>query len=130
MKRETPKKTASPAVTALQTASKGLRMPSETDAPFEAFDWGEGGELTNDRVVQLARAARGTAVEQSTLDDLLTAVPTADRPKFDKLRQALTQQLSGVRVYKVGDEAERQVYIVGRGTDGHWAGLKTTVVET
>jgi len=40
------------------------------------------------------------------------------------------EQLSGVRVYKVGDEAERAVYIVGKTTDGKWAGLHTTVVET
>ena len=40
------------------------------------------------------------------------------------------EQLSGVKVYKVGDEAERQVYIVGKAPDGRWAGLKTTVVET
>jgi hypothetical protein len=29
-----------------------------------------------------------------------------------------------------GDEAERDVYIVGKTQDGHLAGLKTTVVET
>jgi hypothetical protein len=42
----------------------------------------------------------------------------------------LQEQLSGVKVYKVGDEAEKQVYIVGKTADGKWAGLKTTVVET
>jgi hypothetical protein len=31
---------------------------------------------------------------------------------------------------KVGDEAEKQVYLVGKTADGKWAGLKTTVVET
>jgi hypothetical protein len=30
----------------------------------------------------------------------------------------------------VGDEPEKQVYIVGRAPDVRWAGLKTTVVET
>ena len=34
------------------------------------------------------------------------------------------------KVYKTGDEAERQAYIVGKTADGRWAGLKTTVVET
>jgi len=42
----------------------------------------------------------------------------------------LKEQLSGVQVYKVGDEAEKQVYIVGRTKEGRWAGVKTTVVET
>jgi hypothetical protein len=30
----------------------------------------------------------------------------------------------------VGDEAERQVYIGGKTSDGQWDGLKTAVVET
>jgi hypothetical protein len=30
----------------------------------------------------------------------------------------------------VGDEAEKEVYIVGKTKSGQWAGLKTTVVET
>jgi len=36
----------------------------------------------------------------------------------------------GVKDYKVGDEAEQQVYNVGKTKDGQLAGLKTTVVET
>jgi hypothetical protein len=48
---------------------------------------------------------------------------------IDKLAQVLKEQLSGVKVYKVGDEAEKQV-VVGKTSDGQWAGLKTTVVET
>jgi hypothetical protein len=57
-------------------------------------------------------------------------VPEEDRPQFDKLAAAIKQQLSGVKAYKVGDEPERQVYVVGKTSDGQWAGLKTTVVET
>jgi hypothetical protein len=33
-------------------------------------------------------------------------------------------------VYRVGDEPEKDVFIVGQTKDGHLAGLKTTVVET
>ena len=70
------------------------------------------------------------AVEETTLDDLLSTVPEEDRPQFDKLAAAVKQQLSGVKVYKVGDDPERQVYVVGKTSDGKWAGLKTKVVET
>jgi hypothetical protein len=66
----------------------------------------------------------------TTLDDLFATVPNEDKAKFQKLRQAIEQQLSGVKVYKVGDESERVMYIVGKTKDGRWAGLKTTVVET
>jgi hypothetical protein len=120
-----------PAVDALEKASKGLLFPSESEAPLKAFLWkGTGDNLTPDRVRELAGAAKGESVEQTSLDELFATVPAEDRPQFDKLAAAIKGQLSGVKVYKVGDEAERQVYIVGKTSDGQWAGLKTTVVET
>jgi hypothetical protein len=117
------------AVEALAKASKGLLFPSETDAPLEPFLWEGGDKLTKDKVGQLAGAPKGEAVEEMTLDDLLATVPEEDRPQFDKLAAAV-KQLSGVKVFKIGDEPEKQVYIVGKTSDGKWAGLKTTVVET
>ena len=119
------------AVDALAKASQGLLFPSETDAPLEPFLWeGAGDKLTKDKVRQLAGAEKGAAVEETTLDDLLSTVPEEDRPQFDKLAGAIKGQLSGVKVYKVGDEPERQVYVVGKTSDGKWAGLKATVVQT
>jgi hypothetical protein len=120
-----------PAVDALAKASKALLFPSETDAPLEPFLWeNAGGKLTKDRVKQLAGGPKGAAVEETTLDDLLSTVPEEDQDAFNKLAAAVKQQLSGVKVYKVGDEPEKQVYVVGKTSDGQWAGLKTTVVET
>jgi Nuclease A inhibitor-like protein len=120
-----------PAVGALAKASKGLLFPSETDAPLEPFLWENAGDkLSKDRVRQLAGAAKGAGGEEISLDDLLSTVPEEDRPQFDKLAAAIKAQLSGVKVYKVGDEPEKQVYVAGKTSDGQWAGLKTTVVET
>ncbi len=120
-----------PAVGALAKASKGLLFPSETDAPLEPFLWENAGDkLTQDKVRRLAGAAKGAAVEETTLDNLLFRAPEEDRRRFDKLAAAIKQQLSGAKVYRVGDEPERQVYVVGKTSDGEWAGLKTTVVET
>ena len=123
-------KQPSPALDALKNASRGLTMPSESDAPFEAFAWDESSDLTHDRLLQLARQPKGTAVEEASLNDLFATVPSEDKVKYQRLRQAIEGQLASVKVYKVGDEAERQVYIVGKAQDGRWAGLKTTVVET
>ena len=81
-------------------------------------------------MLELAGAEKGTAVEEESLDRFFHAVPPEDKPKFDKLAKALQEELSGVKVYKVGDEPEKDVYIVGKTEDGHLAGLKTTVVET
>jgi hypothetical protein len=124
------KKQPSAAVEALRQASKGLMMPSESDAPFEAFQLESGPEPTPDRLRKLAHAPKDAAVEEDTLDNLFATVPSEGKSKFQKLRQAIQGQLSGVKAYKVGDEAERQVFIVGKTTDGQWAGLKTSVVET
>jgi hypothetical protein len=119
-----------PVVDALAKASKGLLFPSESDAPLEPFLWDDGGKLTEDRLREAAGAEEGATVEASSLDDLLRTVPSEDRAKFDKLAAAVKEQLSGVKVYKVGDEPEKAVYVVGKTPDGKWAGLKTSVVET
>jgi hypothetical protein len=79
---------------------------------------------------ELAGAASGTAVEEDSIDNFFAAVPPEDQAKFAALRQTLEGQLSGVKVYRVGDEPEKEVYVVGKAADGRWAGLKTTVVET
>jgi hypothetical protein len=87
-------------------------------------------ELTPDRLRKLAHAPKGAAVEEDSLDELLGQVPSEDRAKFQKLRQVIQEHLSGVKVYRVGDEPERALYIVGKTKDGKGAGLKATVVET
>ena len=119
-----------PVVEALQKASKGLQFTSETEAGFEPFLWEGGDKLTRDRLLELAGAEKGTAVEEDTLDRFFHAVPAEDKAKFDKLAKAINEQLSGIKVYKVGDEPEKQVFLVGKTKDGRWGGLKTTVVET
>ena len=119
-----------PVVEALRKASTGLQFTSETEAGFEPFLWEGGDKLTRQRLLGLAGAEKGTAVEEDTLDRFFHAVPPEDKAKFDKLAKALREQLSDIKVYKVGDEAEKQVYVVGKTKDGRWAGLKSTVVET
>jgi hypothetical protein len=103
-------------------------MPSETDAPFEVVELP--GEPSPESLRQFARVPKKSAVEEVTLDTLFLTVPTDDTNKFQKLRQAVQSQLSNVKVYKVGDQAERRVFIIGKASDAQWVGLKTTVVET
>ena len=98
--------------------------------PPEPFAWKDGGALTHERLLELAGAEEGTAVEETDLATLLRTVPPEDKAKFDRLAKVLQEQLSSLKVYKVGDEAEREVFIFGKTTDGRWAGLKTSVVET
>src|SRR5262245_21965427 len=119
-----------PVLDALQKAAKGLVYVSESEAKLEPFLWEDGDKLTDERLLELAGEVEGTAVEQESLDDFFHAVPPEDKDKFQKLAKVLQEQLSGVKVYKVGDESEKAAYVVGKTKDGQWAGLKTTVVET
>jgi hypothetical protein len=48
---------------------------------------------------------------------LWAAVPPEDKEQFQKLTKVLQGQLSGVKVYKVGDEAQKQGDIGGRTTE-------------
>ena len=123
-------KKKSSALSELKKASKGLVFTSETDAPLEPFVWSETGKLTHERLLELAGAEEGTAVEEMSLEEFFRAVPAEDKAEFDQLAKVLKEQLSGVKVYKIGDEAERQVFIAGQTPEGQWTGLKTTVVET
>ena len=119
-----------PALVALQKASRGMRMPSEEDAPFEAFLWDDGADLTAGRLQHLAGQPEGVGVEEDTLEGQWRTVPAEDREQFQRLRQAIAQHLSGVKVFRVGDEPHKDVYLVGRTPDGKLAGLKTSVVQT
>src|SRR4051794_9943919 len=101
------KKQQGDVVAALAKAAKGLVYTSESESPLEPFAWeGGAGKLTKKRLLELAGADPGTAVEEMSLDDFLHAVPPEDKAGFDKLVTAINEQLTGVTVYKVGDEAE------------------------
>jgi hypothetical protein len=72
---------------------------------------------------------QGTSLTQPAKG--LAGWPKELRPwEATRAAQTLKAQLSGVKVYKVGDEAEKQVFVVGKTADGQWAGRKTSVVET
>jgi hypothetical protein len=114
----------------LKKASMGLLFVSETEADLEPFLWKDGDDLTREHLFELTGCAAGTTVKEVSLDGFFRVVPKEDKAKFNKLTKVLQAQLAGVKVYKLGEEAEKQVYIVGKTQDGPWAGLKTTVVET
>src|SRR5260370_986330 len=82
-------------------------MPNETEAGLVPFLWEGADAPTSERLRQLAGAAADAAIEEATLPDLLRTVPSEDRSKFQALQKTLEAQLSGIHVYKVGDEPEK-----------------------
>jgi hypothetical protein len=102
---------------------------SESEAELHPFSAGPGA-IDTAQLLALSGAAKGTAVEEATLEDFFRTVSVEDKPKFDKLAKVLKEQLTGVRVFKVGDEAEKQVFVIGKAGDGQWVGVRTSVVES
>ena len=122
---------------ALKKATRGLLYPSESDAPFQTIQWkGSEGPLTKQTVLKLGKHPASARVEQVSLDDFFeeltgedSGADPEDAAKFQALRQVIEGQLSGVKVFRVG-ETKVTIYIVGKTRDGDLAGLKTTSVET
>jgi hypothetical protein len=104
-------------------------FPSASDAPLGPFQT-EGSKSTKERLRELSGAEEGANVEESSLDDLLWTAPNEDRPKFGKLAAAVKERRTRMKVYKVGDEPEKSVCDVGKTSDGKFAGLRTSALQT
>ncbi|MFO0821798.1 MAG: nuclease A inhibitor family protein [Gemmataceae bacterium] len=115
-------------LTALRDATRGLLFPSESDAPFEAFLWPPGSVDAASLLVQIGLPA-DTPLESLTLTELVRSIPSSMRGNFLPLATTLVDQVSGVKVYKVGS-ANRTVYIIGTTADGFRAGVKVEAIET
>jgi hypothetical protein len=119
-----------PILRELKDATKGLLFPSETDAPIEVFAWPGGAGPPDEAALRAnAKVDKSAPVERITLADLAKTIPEESRGDFLPLFGLLAHHLSGTTVFKVG-EVNIDVYVVGRTTDGQFAGIKTRVVET
>lgn len=125
----------------LEAAAEGLLFISESESPFEYVELpGEAtAELTADAVRAALGEAEGTSASETTLDRWLAghieeadpADPVAQEnvPKFQALKQALTESLADVKVFRLGD-AQVRYYALGRAPDGRVAGLAASALET
>lgn len=121
---------ANAVVKELNAAVKGLLYQSETDAPLEAFAWpGAAGPPDEAAVRANTGAADEAPVEKQTLAAFTRTIAEESRGDYAPLFALLRNKLKGVAVFKVG-EVNIDVYIVGRTTDGQYAGVKTKAVET
>jgi len=120
-----------PVLDALKKASKGLLYVSETESKLHPFVWEDAGELDEKAILTAGEYEYDghTPVKRVTLEDFLRAVPEEDRAGFDRLASVLREQLTDLRVYKLG-KVEKDVYVVGKTPAGQWAGVWASVVET
>ncbi|HEY9302532.1 MAG TPA: nuclease A inhibitor family protein [Phormidium sp.] len=131
--------TSADIVNQLKLASDGLQCMSESDYPFEVFQW-EGQEpVTAQTVIQQTGHTPNTQVEVVQLDEFFrNATQEQDWhndeekevvKRYQSLVETLKQSLSDIQVYRLGT-VEIDVYIVGKTPSGNLAGLSTKVVET
>jgi hypothetical protein len=117
------KKSGSGVLEGLKQASQGLLFPSETDAPFEPFEWeGQAGKPDKTRMLELAGLSPGTPVKTKALDAFFQDVTEeqdwhddqekAEVQRFKQLVQAIKEALSDVRVFEAG-RTEKDMYIGG-----------------
>ncbi len=123
---------------ALREATRGLTFMSESDYPFEVFDWG-GTEPTPEFLRGLDGSDVAAPVEMRTPAKFFRAATSepdwkgadelAVARRFQKLQRLLEENLSDLKVFRIG-EVNLPVYVVGRSADGNWLGVSTRVVET
>ena len=122
----------------LREATRGLTYMSESDYPFEVFNWGAV-EPTHDFLRGLTGEAADTPVETRTAVEFFRVAASEEEWKnavqlgaahgFPKLLRLLEQNLTGLKAFRVGT-INIPVYVAGRSASGNWLGVSTRVVET
>lgn len=121
-------------------ATEGLLMPSESEFPFKGFHWNDTNSLIPETLLELTDRSPDTQVEETNLDYLFRNIAVekdwhdeiqkADVAKFQRLKQVIEENLSDIKVYRVGN-VEIDVYIIGKLKAGSGlAGLSTKLIET
>lgn len=108
----------------MEQAAAGLLVMSESDYPLELIRWNGATEITPEHLCSVSGRPPGTPIGET---DLAGFFHSSER--FRAVVNALENNLSGVRIYKVG-EINIPVYIVGRSPAGNWLGLSTRLIQT
>jgi hypothetical protein len=123
----------------IATAAADLLVPSENDAPLEAFRWPGPGPLTQEALLEHLGLPPATAVVTGDLAsffdplarrrDWYDEAQLAAAERFAALRDLIAARLSAVMVYRLGT-VEITVIIAGQDPAGTTVGLRTTLIET
>jgi hypothetical protein len=91
------------------------------------------------KVLELSGSAPGTKIAEVPLDAIFSTQTEGDEgqgeeerdrvERFKGLRALITDRPADVRAFRVG-EVNVRYYVVGRTTQGDWAGIWTEAVET
>lgn len=125
----------------LEREAEGLTYSSESDRPFAFFFLAGAGDRPPgiEAFARLVGAEAGAPLEERDLDEFfLRHAETSDpydaqaqriRPRYERLRETLRNELRWTTVYRIG-RIEVQCYVIGGDGRGNLAGLRTVAVET
>ena len=124
----------------IASASEGLLLPSETDAPVQPFAWQEPAPFSIAALLEASGYSADTPVTTLDLDEFFGPATRsydwhgpADQERvrrFRALAELLKARLHNIRAYKIGANSPLDVFVVGQAQDGSIAGVSTQVVET
>ncbi len=130
-----------PILEILQNASAGLLMLSESEAPFEVFEWENPTKqpLTTAIFLEKSNTSPETKLETLTVQHFFrNAVAEKDwfeeserqtAKRFQNLVHILETELIDLQVFRCVN-IEIEVWIIGTNSTGNWAGLRTKLIET
>jgi Nuclease A inhibitor-like protein len=117
-----------------------LYVISETDAPLKAIEWKKNTTISSEIVAEKLKQSAENPLQILSVDDFFQNKITikdwhgeaekATVARFLSLKNYLSAKLSEVVVYKTTNNPRAEIVIVGKNSEGFYAGLKTYVVET
>ena len=123
----------------LREATAGLLFMSESDHPLEVVAWEGGGPVTPGRLRREAGKGDDAPVAELTPAQLFRAAASepdwkgeaelATARRYQALARLLEENLTDLAAYRVG-EIDVTAYVLGRGAEGNWLGLRTRLIET
>lgn len=133
-------KQSSELVVTLEKLTEDLLWMSETDAPIQVVCWKDCSAIeTPEQLLEQTHHEVGTPIEEVELEQFFEPVVTEQdwfgdeeketAAKYRSLMSALKENLSDIRVYRVG-EVEIDVYVLGVDKAKNAVGIATQVVET
>ena len=124
----------------LKQAVDGLLLQSEIESPFEFvyLEKPQDRPLKPEDVVEFAGKPAGMAVKVQELEDFMQQLQGVGsdarrtnpdgEAAYHHLMATLRNLLQDVKVYSI-TQIGTEAYILGKAEDGHYAGLRTMVIE-
>lgn len=116
----------------LRGLTMGLLWLSESEAPFSVLELPKNAILP-DALRELLKLPPDAPAEEWTIEDLLTPAAAPDQPdaaRYRALLVFLANKLTRPAAYKLGAEARKALFFIGRQPDKSWLGAQTEAVET